>query len=464
MPFCIFKPSQILNLSGQNHFMLKYFIAVIFLWSCSASAQTAQLSMFAANPAHTGIYASDNSDSPGDLKWKFKTDGKVFSSPIVYNNVVYIGSEDHNLYAINKITGDLLWKFNTGGAVHSSPTVYKNVVYFGSYDGFYYALNATTGKLKWKFKTGGEKKVGAKGLWTMKPEDMYMNDLFDFFLSSPVINADHHDPIVYFGSSDGNLYALHALTGKKKWAFKTNGLIHASPALYSGKIYFGSWDTFLYAVDAQTGHLQWKFETGKQPVGHLLEGIQASAACAYGMVYFGSRDGYFYALDAFNGKLKWKYAADNSWVLTTAAIKNGMVYLGTSDTYLFLGFDAQTGQEKVRYKTNGYVYSSPALSGNTAYFGDFTGRLSAVDIKSGKLTGKFETPGRLTNAKGVLDSVGNINFNVLAKGKDLAYYDTSVYGMDKLYTLGPIVSSPAISHGVIYFGSADNYIYAINLR
>jgi len=444
--------------------MFKYFIAAIFLWSGAACAQTTQLSMFAASPGHTGVYTTDNYSSLGNVKWKFKTEGKVFSSPVVYNNVLYVGSEDKNLYAIDKITGKLLWKFRTGGAVHSSPAVYKNVVYFGSFDGFYYAVNAVTGKLKWKFRTGGEKKVGAKGLWTMKPADRYMDDLFDFFLSSPVIGADGHDPVVYFGSSDGNLYALHALTGKKKWVFKTNGLIHTSPALYNGNVYFGSWDTFLYAVDANTGNLKWKFETGKQPDYHVLEGIEGSPTCSDSTVYFGSRDGFFYALDAFKGDVKWKYAANNSWVITTPAVKNNVVYLGTSDTFLFLGLDAKTGQEKSRYKTNGYVYSSPALAGNIAYFGDFTGNLCAVDINSGKLTGKFETPGRKANAKAILDTAGNIDFNLLAKGKDIANYDTNMYGMDQLYKLGSIVSSPAISNGIIYFASSDNIVYAIELK
>jgi len=444
--------------------MFKYLIIAFFLWSGVAYAQTSQSSMFASSPAHTGVYTSNNYTSIDDVKWKFKTGGKVFSSPVVCNGMVYVGSEDHNLYAIDKISGKLLWKFHTGGAVHSSAAVYKNVVYFGSYDGFYYAVNATTGKLKWKFKTGGEKKVGAKGLWTMKPADRYMDDLFDFFLSSPVIGADSYDPIVYFGSSDGNLYALHALTGKKNWAFKTNGLIHNSPALYNGSIYFGSWDTFLYSIDAKTGHLKWKFETGKEPVQHILEGIEGSPSCSGGIIYFGSRDGFFYALDAFNGSMKWKYAANSSWVINTAAVKDNVVYLGTSDTFLFLGLDAKTGQEKIHYKTNGYVYSSPALAGNAAFFGDFTGSLYAVDINSGKLISKFETPGKKANAKAILDSAGNIDFNLLAKGKDIANYDTNVYGMDQLYKLGSIVSSPSISNGVIYFGSADQYVYAINLK
>ena len=443
--------------------MYKYILVIVFLWANFAIAQSQQ-AMFQTSPTHQGVYPSANYTSLGSVKWKLKTAGKIFSSPIVYKNTVYVGSEDHNLYAVNKTTGKVLWKFKTGGAVHSTAAEYKNVVYFGSYDGYYYALNAATGQLKWKFKTGGEKKVGAKGLWTMKPAEMYMDDLYDFFLSSPVLNLNDKDLTLYFGSSDGNLYALNALTGKKKWAFKTGGLIHTSPALYNGNVYFGSWDTFLYAVDAQTGKLNWKFETGKQPEYHVLEGIQASPTCADGLVYFGSRDGYFYALDAATGKTAWKYAADNSWVLTTAAVKDSMVYIGTSDTYLFLGFDAKTGKEKMRYKTNGYVYSSPVLTRNTAFFGDFTGNLCAVNIHSGKLTGQFTTPGKMANAKQVLNKEGNIDFNLLAKGGDISLYATSVKAMNRLYTLGSIVSSPVINNGIIYFGSADGYLYALSLK
>jgi outer membrane protein assembly factor BamB len=99
--------------------------------------------------------------------------------------------------------------------------------------------------------------VGAKGLWTMKPTDLYMEDLWDFFLSSPVIGVNgpgiNKGPTVYFGSSDGNLYALDAISGSLKWKFKTNGIINTSPALYDGIVYFGSWDTYMYAADAQTG-------------------------------------------------------------------------------------------------------------------------------------------------------------------------------------------------------------------
>ncbi|MBS1532977.1 MAG: PQQ-binding-like beta-propeller repeat protein [Bacteroidetes bacterium] len=441
--------------------MLRYFTVLLLLATNYAHAQT---SMFRAVQEHTGVYADNGHAVLGAISWKYQTSGKIFSSPAVCHGVVYIGSEDHYLYAIDEHSGKLLWKFETGGAVHSSPAVYNGTVFFGSFDGFYYAVNCVNGKLVWKFKTGGEKRVGARGLWTMKPVNTYMDDPFDFFLSSPVVAPDTKNPVVYFGSSDGNVYALNANNGRKLWAFKTNGVVHTSPALYKGKLYFGSWDTYLYALDAKTGKLAWKFETGKQPVYHLLEGIQGSPACAGGLVFTGARDGFLYALDAASGKLKWKYDAKGSWVITTPAIKNNVVYATTSDTYLFLGLDAQTGKVKLQYKTNGYNYSSPAIAGSIAYFGDFTGNFYSVDITSGKLTGKFSTPARLTNAKNVLDPEGNIDFAYMTKGKDLAFYATTVFGMNKLYKLGPIVSSPAIDNGVVFFGSADGCLYALTLK
>src|SRR5262249_7225344 len=151
-----------------------------------------------------------------------------------------------------------------------------------------------------------------------------------------------------------------------------------------------------------------------------------------------------YALDAGTGKLTWKYDAKGSWVLTTPAVKDGIVYFGTSDTFLFAALDAKTGKQKFSYKTHGYIYSSPALVGSTAFFGDFTGNLFAIDTHSGKLSGSFSTPGRTANAGKVLNQKGDIDFGYLVDKRDLSLYQTTVYGMNRLYTLGPIVSSPAV--------------------
>ena len=67
------------------------------------------------------------------------------SCPAVANGVVYIGSEDDNVYALNAATGSKIWSYPTGNQVESSPAVANGVVYVGSDDNNVYALNATTG-------------------------------------------------------------------------------------------------------------------------------------------------------------------------------------------------------------------------------------------------------------------------------------------------------------------------------
>jgi outer membrane protein assembly factor BamB len=76
----------------------------------------------------------------------------VRSSPAVANGVVYVGSEDHSLYALSAATGAKLWSYTTGDTVDSSPAVANGVVYGGS-DAGGYALDAATGAKLWSYPT-----------------------------------------------------------------------------------------------------------------------------------------------------------------------------------------------------------------------------------------------------------------------------------------------------------------------
>ena len=101
---------------------------------------------------HSGTYNSPSVlNVPVEL-WKVKTGGQVISSPVIVDDMLYVGSEDHTLYAINKDTGKVKWRYKTAGAVHSTPAVSNDEILFLSYDGFFYALDKLDGKLIWKFK------------------------------------------------------------------------------------------------------------------------------------------------------------------------------------------------------------------------------------------------------------------------------------------------------------------------
>jgi outer membrane protein assembly factor BamB len=64
----------------------------------------------------------------------------------VANGVVYVGSFDGNVYALNASTGAELWSFPTGSYVTSSPAVANGVVYVGSNNNNVYAFSLAGGQ------------------------------------------------------------------------------------------------------------------------------------------------------------------------------------------------------------------------------------------------------------------------------------------------------------------------------
>src|SRR5207237_5770600 len=92
------------------------------------------------------------------------------------------------------------------------------------------------------YKTQGIQRLhGVK--WKFKTERV-----IEAWFSSPTVSGD----TAYFGSDDGYLYALNALTGELKWKFKTGDVVYSSTAVADGAVYVGSHDGYLYAVDART--------------------------------------------------------------------------------------------------------------------------------------------------------------------------------------------------------------------
>jgi len=115
-------------------------IGLILLSGCTKPGDHAKGAMFRANLQRTGVYNTKGVHQLTELKWKFKTEDKVFSSPAIADGVVYFGSNDGNLYAVDIKTGQEKWKFKTESWVYSSPAIADGVVYFGSADGNLYAV------------------------------------------------------------------------------------------------------------------------------------------------------------------------------------------------------------------------------------------------------------------------------------------------------------------------------------
>lgn len=107
----------------------------------------------------------------GDTKWTFKTGDHIYSSAALgcdrngNTNAIYFGSTDGIFYALDT-QGRLRWAYDTGDPIRSSPALggpapgeFTEIVYFGSGNGRLYALNAHNGARRWSYDTtpeGGE--------------------------------------------------------------------------------------------------------------------------------------------------------------------------------------------------------------------------------------------------------------------------------------------------------------------
>jgi outer membrane protein assembly factor BamB len=286
------------------------------------------------------LYALNASN--GQKRWNFLTSDAIKSSPAIANGLVYFGSNDHRLYALDASTGQKIWSFQTGEAIKSSPTVANGLVYVGSADNSLYALDASTGQKHWSFQTNGA------------------------INSSPAVA----NGFVYFGSADNSLYALDASTGQKHWSFQANGAINSSPAVANGFVYFGSADNSLYALNASTGQKIWSFQTSGA--------IDSSPAVANGLVYFGSADDSLYALNASTGQKRWSYLI-GSIITSSPTVANGLVYFGSAGDSLY-ALDGTTGQKRWSFQTGGFIDSSPTVANGAIYVGSADDSLYAFHL------------------------------------------------------------------------------------
>ncbi len=432
---------------------MKTALLCVTLAALAAGAAHAQ-STFRGDAIHAGAFRDEGPRQFHRVKWKFPTGDAIVSSPVYADGAIYFGGDDGNIYAVAAADGRQLWKRRTGGPVAATPAIAGGTLYVGSYDGKFYALDARTGTPRWKFATGGERRFEAKGLHGMQPKNQTIADPFDVYLSSPVVGGGS----VFFGSGDGNVYALDAVSGDLKWKFQTGDVVHASPAYADGVVFFGSWDSYFYAVDATTGAEKWRFHGGEDALMHNQVGFQSSPAVVNGVVYTGCRDSNLYALDAATGKEKWRFNNAGSWVITSPAVSRGKVIFGTSDSSLYFVLDAETGKQIVRQQGNAYFFSSPSAAGDLVYVGVLNGTLEARDLASGALAWEFQADASKRNAGWVLTADRKFNSQMLYWSN---WREAPIVATMQQFAIGAIFSSPLVVGGTVYFGSTDGNMYAL---
>jgi outer membrane protein assembly factor BamB len=207
------------------------------------------------------------------------------------NGVLYFGSWDRFVYALDARTRKLRWRFRTDDRVVAAPAYHHGTIYVPSNGGTLYALNARTGRLRWK-NTSFER-FGRR----------------EYFYATPTVAYGR----VFVGNADGYVYAYGATTGRLLWARRAGTYVYTAAAVWRKRVYVGTWDGYAVALDAATGDVVWRHDaqgsiTGAPTVMGGLVYYSVCGTCGRGgkrRVEFGRPQ--TFALDARTGRKVWRF-------------------------------------------------------------------------------------------------------------------------------------------------------------
>lgn len=302
--------------------------------------------------------------------WVFKCEDEVRGSPTYDVGSIFIGSYDHNLYALDAANGEFLWKAPTDGGVVTKPVVTPDLTFVGSEDGFLHAFHTRTGRPAWTFDVGspirsspkiaeGHIIFGADNGFLycvniLSTRQTFRYDSAEAIRSSPYVTNEN----IYFGNEAGDFICLD-FRGQSKWHFRAKRAVTSSPLISQGIVFFTSVDSSVYALDAKSGWVVWRFR--------MMKGSISSPAIMGNFIYFGSADGNIYCLEADNAKEIWKFQT-GSQVSGSPAIYRDWVYCGTADGTMYC-LDHRTGRVRWKFLTDGPITGMPAIFNDMVYFG-----------------------------------------------------------------------------------------------
>ncbi|NIM92664.1 MAG: PQQ-binding-like beta-propeller repeat protein [Anaerolineales bacterium] len=322
---------------------------------------------------NTGVLSSGataavkrSSDPQVEELWSFEVEDEIRGTPVVSEDMVYIGCYDNNLYALDAKSGKFIWKFATEGGIPTTPAIQDEMIYFGSEDCRLYALTTQRGDHIWTYYSEGP------------------------IRSSPRLSEGH----IFVGSDDAHLHVVNMMSGNRAWRAEAVAAVRSSPIVSDERVYFGCESGDFYSVDFR-GELKWRFKAKRA--------LTSSPILVDGLIYVGCMDWTLYALEAEGGWQVWRFRMGRPSI-STPAYSEGRIITGSADGNIY-AIDARTSHEFWRFSTEHQVTGSPIIYEDSVYCGSVDGSMYCLDIRSGRMRWRFRTGGPITGSPAITDNV-----------------------------------------------------------
>ncbi len=293
-----------------------------------------------------------------------------------------------------------------------------------------------------------------------------------YAFNNPVVLKD----TIFFGSTDGNMYALDIKSGYMRWVYKTRGAINSVPFADEENVYIGSNDGNLYALSREDGSLIWSYQADST--------IQSTISKTDDSIIFVSDGGHVFALSP-DGQEQYKLP-NPVWYYFTFQVYKNVLYFApgpVEQPHSMGAYDLKAREYLFVIDTamlDAVWYSFPALKDDYLYFStaDYLIDEWRFDYYGyNRLTGRLlwkSTEYSDFGAAGYydLDALFNNNMKLLdylapSLWKDLVIYtsgdavvraldlDTGLIAWRKRFN-GYTTSAPTVAGNYVYFGISES--------
>ena len=361
---------------------MRRFLPVLIL---AAPLVAADWPLHRGNAIQTGV-SNEKLPAKLDILWEFKAKNSVESAAVIAEGVVYFGSSDKHLYAVDLKTGAEKWKTPLG-IFTASPGINGDRIYIGDADGKFYCLDRAKGSVLWTFDDGEQTGqitaapnfAGDNVLIPTHNSTLYCLDkngkkVWDFRIEGPIYGGVAvADGKTFLAGCDSLLHVIDVKDGKELGNVDMKGQSGSAAAVLGDHIYVGTMSNQVLAIDIKRLRIDWEFEAPrrKQP-------FYASAAVDNDLVVIGSRDNKVWAIDRKTGKRKWDFLTDHK-VDGSAVIVGDRVIVGSYDQKLYV-LD-RAGKKLETFNLDGAIMGSPAVGGGCVVIGTEKGTVYCLGSK-----------------------------------------------------------------------------------
>ena len=363
---------------------------------------------------------------------KFDPEGG-WAAPAPAGDHVYVGTRDGRLKRVNAQTGLLDPAFNSAPAgadraiaIYGTPRIADGVIYGAGYGGrggqskaSIFAVNADTGATVW---AGGSYQLETEIVGAVAVDEGVL-----VFGTGTIGSEDESPGYLYVldTTADADRPLSETIT-RLKWRLPVDGRVWGTPVIVDGVAYFGSMDGVFHAVDLDDDNPAydadpqarelWRFKTD----GTLV----AQPLVTQDNVYIGDFKGTLYALD----------------LATRRGDPSG---------------EALDPSSEWQFRAEGWFWSAPLLERGVLYVGTLSGKVHALDAKTGIPSPSWPQPaeveGQIVAPMALFDH-GGVYALAVPSGKENVWIVNTLNGSSrgKFKTDSPVKAAPVAVGNLVY--------------